>query len=363
MRPTRTLLFSVFLASLLLGTMLCWAQLPAPAFGAFSGTIRDEQGQPLPGARVTIRSLETTRVRETQTNDGGHFFYGGFPPGRYLITVHRGDQLIWSFPVRLPPGQEVIRLEIDLKKLREALEQMQRLDPELERQREADRQRRKDQQRLQAHYTRGVRRLEEGHPEEALEEFQAAREMEPDRGLVYAMLGAASAAAQRQSEAIDFYRHALELEPNEAAHHNNLGTVLARVGQLEEALRHFERAAQLDPDRAATYYFNRGAALFNAGRFESAVAALREATRRDPTLAVSHYFLGLALYRLSPRHPVGQGSARIEPRPGTIEAFQRYLQLAPEGEFAESAREYLEQLGVLSPDMLLPPVPSTEPFY
>lgn len=330
--------------------------------GAFAGTVRDEQGQPLAGATVIFRGLDINLRREIQTERNGRFYYTGFLPGRYQIAVLQGGRVLWSMPVTLPQFQPVVELDINLQKLREAAERVQRLDSELERQREADRQRREREDELQGHFSRGARHLSQGHPEAAVEEYQAALAMDPNRSVTYALLGAAYAAANRREQAIDSYRRALELDPTEAAHHNNLGALLVGSGQLEEALSHFEEAAQLDPERAATYQFNRGAALFNAGRLADALPAFRQAARSDPNLAPAHYFLGLVLFRTSPRRPSERGPERIELRPGTIEAFQRYLQLAPDGEYAESARDYLNQLGAGPPEMLLPAGPRPEEF-
>lgn len=328
--------------------------------GAFAGTIRDEQGRPLAGATVIFRGLDFELERQIQSDKKGSFYYGGFRPGRYQITILRGQQVLWSHPVILPYLKEVQPIEIDLQKLREAAEQTQHLDPALEQQRDAERRQREREDLLSSHYNQGARLLDQGRPEEALKEFEAALALEPDRDATYALLGNAAAAAGRPEDALRYYRRALEMNPREAAHHNNLGILLARSGELEEALAQFQQALQLDPSRAATYYFNRGAALLNAGRAGEALLALREATRRDPTLAVGHYFLGLALYRSSPRRAEG-GTERVEPRPGTVEAFQRYLELEPGGDYAEPAREFLKELGVTPPAGLLPE-PSPKPL-
>lgn len=331
-----------------------------PEVTAFAGRVRDEQGQPLVGATVMFRGLDFDVNRQTQTDKDGRFYDGGFRVGRYQVSVLRGGEVLWSFAVSVPPFREVTELEIDLKKLREAAEQMTRLDPELERQRQEELERRQHEDNLKAHLNRGSRHLNQGRPEEAVAEFQAALALEPKRGATHGLLAAAVAAAGRDDEAIEHYRRALEVEPQEAAHHNNLGTVLARQGKLEEALFHFEKAAQLDPERASTYQFNRGAALLNAGRPAEALPVLRQATRTDPTLAVAHYFLGLALVRSTPRLSGAPAAERVEPPPGAVEAFQHYLQLAPEGEYAPPARDYLKRLGALPPESVLPTIPLPE---
>lgn len=326
--------------------------------GAFTGTVRDERGQPLARATVIFRSLDLNLRRESRTDKHGRFYHGGFRPGRYHIAVLREGQIVWALPVTLPAFQEVLRLDIDLQKLRQAAEP-QHLDPELEFQQKAERQRQERAERLQRHYNRGVRHLREDHPPQAIEEFEAALELEPDRAVTYAMLGAAYAAAERRTQAIDSYRRALALQPGEAAHHNNLATLLARAGRLEEALSHFHNALRLDPERAGTYQFNIGAVLLNAGQPAEAIPPLRQATRKDPTLGVAHYFLGLALYRTSPRRPTKPAGVRLKPRKGTIEAFRRYLQLEPDGEYAEHARDYLKELGAAPLERVSPAAPST----
>ncbi|MEE9235779.1 MAG: tetratricopeptide repeat protein [Candidatus Acidoferrales bacterium] len=326
-----------------------------PTLVAFTGNVYDEQGQPLAGATVVFQGLDITSIRrEIRTDEKGGFYYGGFLPGRYRITILRGEEVLWSMPVTLPYFLDVLRLDINLKQLREAAESLRRLDPELEQRREENRRRRQRETELQRHYTRGTRYLEDGEAEQAIEEFQAAQALEPENGSAYAMLAAARAAAGQPQQAIALYQRALALEPNEAAHYNNLGTLLVEGGQMEEGLAHFDRAAQLDPGRASTYRFNRGAALLNAGRPAQALPALQEAVRRDPTLAVAHYFLGLALLRTSPRVTTEAEQERVEPRRGTLEAFRRYLQLAPDGEYAQQARNHLERFGALPVELHSP---------
>jgi Flp pilus assembly protein TadD len=51
----------------------------------------------------------------------------------------------------------------------------------------------------------------------------------------------------RPEEAIEKYRLALQLNPQEADAHNNLGWTLASEGRIAEAVPHFERALALNP--------------------------------------------------------------------------------------------------------------------
>lgn len=331
---------------------LPWADAGAVAGARLEGAVLDEQGRALADAAVIVRSRELAVRRETHTDTEGHFSIPNLSPGRYHLLVLREQKIVWSFPFTLPANQEVLRVDIDLKKLRAEAERLRRLDPELERQRDAERQEREQEEQLRQHHSRAVRFLQQGNPEKALQEFENIQELEPESGTSHALLAAAHAAAGHNQEAEAAYRQALALEPNEAPHHNNLGALLAGTGRLEEALNHFRRAAELDAGQAGTYEFNQGAALLNAGQAERALDPLRRAVRADPTLAVAHYFLALALVRPGPASAAGQAKVRGE----AIDAFQRYLQLEPEGEFAGLASDYLEQLGAHPQQILLPEV-------
>lgn len=352
---------------LLAAMLLIWPGASAlsaqgDATGAIAGEIRDEEGVPLAAATVVLRSQDSQFRRETQTDEAGRFFHAGIQPDRYHLLVLREGEILWWFPVTLPPGQERLQVDVDLKKIREAARKRMSLSTELQQRRETDREEAERIARLKSHYNLGTRSLRDGEPEKAIEEFQVALAMEPNRGSTYALLGTAYAAASQREAALEAYRKALSLEPNEAAHYNNLGTLLAEEGRLEEALEHFRRAAQIDYERAATYQFNIGASLLNAHRAQKALPLLQQASRTDPTLAVAYYFTGLALLETSPRPGTAKADERAEAPPGTIEAFQRYLQLEPDGDYADQARTHLERLGAPATDMLLPAVPSPEDF-
>src|SRR6266567_4289581 len=78
---------------------------------------------------------------------------------------------------------------------------------------------------------------------------------------------------------------------------------------------------------------NLGAAEFNLGRYERAIKV-------DPTKADAYFIKGSALYG---NGTLDQRNKYVVP-PGTVEALQKYLQLAPNGGHVEDVRAMLGDL-------------------
>jgi len=140
---------------------------------------------------------------------------------------------------------------------------------------------------------------------------------------------------------IESYKKAIELKPDDAAYHNNYALLLAQEKKSDEALVELTKAAQLDPPSAGKYYFNGGAVLVNLGQNDAAGAMFKKAIEADPNYAEAHYQYGLALYAKATTAPDG----KIVPPDGTKEEFQKYLELAPTGPNAETAKAMLTSIG------------------
>ena len=315
--------------------------------GEIRGRVLDEQGRPLADGRIECRRQGVLAVPEIRTGKDGRFHQGALKLGRYDLTVRRGEEVLWHLPITLSAVRPVVRVEIDIQKLREASAALERLTAELREQRAEESQRSQLAHSLRARHTRGVRMLREGQHSEAVTEFESILESDPERAVTQAMLASAFAASQRSAEAMVAYERLIALQPKEAAHHNNLAILLIQAGRMGEALPHLERARRLDKSKSGTFEFNLGAALYNAARYKESGKHFRAALRRDPTMAAAHYFYGTALLR---QGPGGRDRKRA------VSALRRYLQLEPEGTYAEAAQEQLQKLGARTTDMLLPNV-------
>jgi tetratricopeptide (TPR) repeat protein len=129
---------------------------------------------------------------------------------------------------------------------------------------------------------------------------------------------------------------------DQAAAWNGVGNTLAKQGKPTDAAAAFENAVKAEPTNAAMFYSNEAAVLFNAGQMDAAAAAADKAIAADPNRPDPYFIKGQALVQHATVDPKTQ--LPIAP-PGCLEAYQKYLQLAPDGPHAESVREVLTGFG------------------
>jgi len=106
------------------------------------------------------------------------------------------------------------------------------------------------------------------------------------------------------------------------------------MNKLPEAQAEFEKAASLDPTNAGRYYFNIGAIMYNTGKMDDALTAFKKVISLDPKNAEAYYLEGQALMGKATMTANGQ----VKAPDGTIEAFQQYLKLDPDGPNAAAAK-------------------------
>jgi tetratricopeptide (TPR) repeat protein len=129
-------------------------------------------------------------------------------------------------------------------------------------------------------------------------------------------------------EAASAYRKALEHDPYLVAALINLANIHYGRDELAEAQALYERAIGLESDFFEAH-FNLGNIYHDLGRFAEAQACYGEALRLNPRYADAHFYLAVTLEKIG---------LSAEARPH----WQTYRQLAPQGEWAELAREFSE---------------------
>jgi tetratricopeptide (TPR) repeat protein len=188
--------------------------------------------------------------------------------------------------------------------------------------------------------------------DKAAAEFQAAQkaasEKDPNQHLLWARLGEAYDLAGRNDEAAQAYQQAIAAKPDDPGYYNNLGNVLARAGKIDDARAAYTKSAELDPTHAATAWRNFGISLYNANRGGDAVEPLQKSAELDPKNAQTWYLLGACLIYKMTVKKVGDKDVP-EFAPGTIEAYQKAIELDPSGPYGQQAKEGLAQLQQMAP--------------
>ncbi len=122
-----------------------------------------------------------------------------------------------------------------------------------------------------------------------------------------------------------------------------LGEIYIHDGKVKEAEEAFDNAVAAFPQQAALYRRNETILFFQVGNSEAQFAAAEKAIALDPTRAALYYFKGQALVSKATIDPTTQ---KMVLAPGCAEAYQKYLELEPNGPYAADAKGVLAGAGI-----------------
>jgi tetratricopeptide (TPR) repeat protein len=128
----------------------------------------------------------------------------------------------------------------------------------------------------------------------------------------------------------------------QAADYNQMGNALAHAGKGTEATEAFENAVKASPGNADMYYRNEAVVLYNANQFDQAAAAADKAIASDPKDATAYYIKAQSLVTKAAPDPK---TGKMVAPPGTVDAYQQFLQLAPNDPKAGDVKQMLDALG------------------
>jgi tetratricopeptide (TPR) repeat protein len=352
--------------TLALGPLSAWLgpEAAAQSPGTLTGEVRDLEGKPFADVTLIIKNSDMGQTFETKTDKNGKYIQSGLRGGIYIVTVKVKEQVVYETNTRVSSGEEA-KLNINFKELAQkpgaaAIEAQKKQEEE-----------KKKFENLKLHFDSGIAALEQAKtlraeaqrtPADqrgplqqklndlygtAINELQsaekAAGEKDPNRHIVMAKLGESYEMSGRFEEAAAAYQKAIELKPDQAGYYNNLGNALAKLGKIDEAQAAYQKSVSLDPANAASAWRNLGIVLYNAGKSKEAVEPLRKATELDPKNAQGWYLLGAALVGAMGSKQEGD---RVIPvlQPGTIEAYQKCIEVDPNGTYGTQCKQGLEQL-------------------
>lgn len=170
--------------------------------------------------------------------------------------------------------------------------------------------------------------------------------------LLWIELGAAQNGLKKYDDAVESLQKAVALnstsaKPNpeaSAVANNALGEALVKTGKYDDAKAAYDAAAKAMPVQAATYYLNEAISFFQlrGAAPDAQAAAADKAIAADPTKSLAYYLKASALVASA---TFDAKTSKIILPPGCADAYQKYLELEPTGQFAVEAKGILEQAG------------------
>ncbi len=370
---------SLWLGLLAFAAVPVLAQAPPAAAGAtgkIHGHVINPTGAPQTSGTVNLSADGGRTTKYTFEVDANGAYAGEAPAGTYTLIFRQKDtppdKMVDSIEnVKIEPGQDVSvdddmsrqafvdKLPEDQKK---ALEEIRKHNSDALKTNEVIKalnadlktvtQNIKDADAARAAKQKDVEQAKYVEIETLMQKDTALRPNEP---ILWAYLGLGQAGQKKYDEAEASYKKAIELasaaktpKPEILGMANSgLGEIYARQGKVPEANAAYAEAAKADPAKAAFYLRNEAVIFFQANNAQAQIAAAQEALKSDPNQPVLYYIIGQGLVQSAtmapdPSNPKVQ---RIVLPPGCAEAYQKYLELAPNGPYAADAAGILAQAG------------------
>jgi len=376
------------LAGLLLIAITSFAQITT-----MEGVVTGTDGKPVQGAIIQIVRTDIRGSYHVKTDKKGHYLYNGLPLGTYnvsceidgkemdrvnkVVTTTSANKIV-NFDLKAAAAQAAALGKAaengGLSKDQErgmTSEQKKQIEEVYKKREEAM----KKNAALNEAYNAGRTAFDGGQAAEqlaksqsgadhdanmlraanqyssAVENFNKASALDPKQEAVWTGLAQAYEQLAKtktgadvdtnMQKAAEAWTKAIELKPDDAGLHNNYALTLAAGKKFPEAQAELEKAATINPAGAGQYYYNLGALEVNASQNDAASEAFKKAISYTPPYAEAFYQYGLTLVAKASFDKDG----KIIPVPGTVEAFQKYLELTPDGPHAQEAKNMLTTLG------------------
>ena len=326
-----------------------WAQL-----GSIEGVVKGLDGQPMVGVQVNLDRKDIKQHFETKTDKKGHYFHAGLPSGLYRISLWQdGKEITFHDNVRIGYA-ETTEHDFDLKADQAAIQKA--IPKELKEKMEKQQAEAKKQGNLKQHFDAGNAFFANKQYDQALTEFLAAADADPTHPSVYVVYGRAAETYEhlnKLDDAATYYQKAItalspmaetkpDLKQNLSGYYNNYAGVLANEKKSKDAMDAYNKAVELNPQSAGMVYYNMGAVLTNThAPLDDRITAFKKAVDADPTNATAWYQYGVTLSEKMTINKEGSVSAP----PEMVEALNKYLELQPNGPYAEGAKGLIQAAG------------------
>ncbi len=325
------------------GLVLTFAALAEPPEAlAQRGTVEGSvslDGKPVNKAVIRFENLgRAGKPIEAKTNKKGRFNRYFIPIGRYKVSIFIDDSKVWENTIDVcSPKSECLGGKES--RVLPPIQLRTSSGPSGAQQEAYD--------KLNQEFQRGRDMFKKKNFTMAAQAFEKAAEMDPNQHMIHAFLGDTYRRMRKYDQAVDSYQKALtalaKKNPNpnsEVAYTTSMAVALAMGGKGKEAYATVENISELAPKQLSSSYFKIAAAYVTTGRLKEAVEAFRKSLADNPNNGEAQYQLAVTLVSMATVTDDGE----TIPAPGTLEAYQRYLEIEPMGSHAAEAKTMITAL-------------------
>jgi tetratricopeptide (TPR) repeat protein len=380
---------SLWIGLLALAVLPALAQTPAPAnvapTGKIHGHITNPTGAPQGGGTVSLNQ-GTKEVASFPVNDAGDYT-GSAPPGTYTLIyrtpgmgadkdadkfenikiavgqdTQADDDMSREEYIKTLPADTQKQLEDMKKHNAEALKAnvvIKQLNSDLKTAQtdihDADQARAAAAQQLGASASKTDLAAKETEIKTAkytdvVTLMSKDTELRPTESVLWAYLGQGQLGLKKYDDAETAFKKAIELDnaskkprPEiQGLANSGLGEIYARGNKVDEASAAYDAAVKIDPTKAGFYYKNEAVIYSQVGNGDAQAAAADKAIQANPNDPLPYYLKGQALITKATVDPKTQ---RIVLPPGCGDAYQKYLELDPNGPYSADVKGILDSAG------------------
>lgn len=328
--------------------------------GSIHGLVNDPTGAPVSGTVSLfpggLSSPDQTPKYTFDVNASGQYHGDNIEQGSYTVTfrqttTEKGKVVDQFDNVQIKAGQDTLQ-DFDMSRP----QYLAKMTPEQRKQVEELKQKNASILKENMKIKNLNADLKTARTDDAAGNYAAAAELMqkdttlmPDAAVLWVELGIAQRGQKDWNDAVTSLQKGIALDKADKKPHpdlqgsanNSLGEALASTGKYADAQAAYDAAAQDDPSQAAMYYTNEAIMMDRFGQIDATVAAADKAITANPNGPIPYYLKGKALINKATVDPQTQ---KIIAPPGCLEAYQKYLELAPTGQFAGDAKAVIQEM-------------------
>lgn len=309
-----------FATLLLMGLVAIEAKADVPRL---IGQVRFSSGEPdTGGAIVEIYNSHQLLADRTITDTKGQFYFMGLAPDDYTLAVSK-------------PGYYTIEMRVKI--LAEVREQYvtaflapQSNSPEGKPGQKVSAAELALPSHIRREFQKGKDALRRQKYPTAIAHLKAVTEAEPRFALGFEVLGVAYLRSGNAQDAEKAFNQALALDPKRPDSLFQLGLLNYQRNELKTSELYLAQGLALD-SRSLFGHYQHGLTLFALGEYDDSAKEFEQALEIDPSFSEAHVRLGNVYLR------------QQNPSKALAE-FERYLRMAPRGQFASRVREVVREM-------------------